>query len=175
MDLFINSLHVVLSVLLILIILLQPAKGSDIGAAFGGGGSSTMFGPRGAGNLLSRATTVVAVMFMCTSISLAMRSTPKNASGTVVGDDILNEGLDEIDLGLDDFDFGIPDVDTVQNPTPLPPVPALEGEADEAGDVTEEATTEEEGEVPAEATEVAEEAPTEPSEATDESSNEEVE
>jgi preprotein translocase subunit SecG len=75
MSLFIVVLHLMLCVLLILIILLQPGKGGDVAAAFGaGGGSSNVFGPRGPANLLSQATTVVAVLFMVTSITLAIQS-----------------------------------------------------------------------------------------------------
>jgi preprotein translocase subunit SecG len=77
MYLFVVALHVILCVFLILIIILQPGKGGDIGAAFGGGSSSTVFGPRGPTGLLQRATTVVAVMFMCTSITLALYSNQK--------------------------------------------------------------------------------------------------
>lgn len=78
MHLFVIALHVVLCLFMILIILLQPAKG-DMGAAFGGGGggSGAVFGPRGPANMLQRATTVVAVMFMGTSITLALYSDPK--------------------------------------------------------------------------------------------------
>lgn len=76
---FIVSLHIVLSLVLILIIILQPGKGGDVGAAFGGGGGSTMFGPRGPANLLSRLTTVSAVLFMVTSITLALYSSQKVA------------------------------------------------------------------------------------------------
>lgn len=78
MHLFVIALHVVLCLFMILIILLQPAKG-DMGAAFGGGGggSAGVFGPRGPANMLQRATTVVAVMFMGTSITLALYSDPK--------------------------------------------------------------------------------------------------
>jgi preprotein translocase subunit SecG len=94
--LFITILHIVLSILLILIILLQPSKGSDVGAAFGGGASSSMFGPRGAASMLSRATTVVAVLFMFTSISLALRSTPDKLSGDLDDQNV----LEEIDLGV---------------------------------------------------------------------------
>ncbi|MEC7241104.1 MAG: preprotein translocase subunit SecG [Myxococcota bacterium] len=108
MDLFINIFHVVLCILLILVIILQPSKGSDIGAAFGGGGgSSTMFGPRGAGSVLSKATTVIAVLFMVTSISLAMRSVPQGGAGTSLSDEGTLEGLEDIDLGLDDLDLGL--------------------------------------------------------------------
>jgi preprotein translocase subunit SecG len=80
MYLFVVALHVILCVFLILIIILQPGKGGDIGAAFGGGSSSTVFGPRGPTGLLQRATTVVAVMFMCTSITLALYSNQKMLS-----------------------------------------------------------------------------------------------
>jgi preprotein translocase subunit SecG len=72
---FVVALHVVLCLFLILIIILQPGKGGDVGAAFGGGSSgSTVFGPRGPTGLLQQATTVVAVMFMATSVTLALYS-----------------------------------------------------------------------------------------------------
>lgn len=133
MDLFINIFHVVLSILLILIIILQPAKGSDIGAAFGGGGgSSTMFGPRGPGTILSRATTVVAVLFMFTSISLAMRSVPKGGAGTALSDDAGLEGLDDIDLGLDDLDLGLDLEETTESSTATEDMEPTEADASAA-------------------------------------------
>ena len=104
MGMFITILHVVLCIILILIILLQPSKGSDVGAAFGGGSSSSMFGPRGAGSMLSRATTVVAVLFMFTSITLALRSTPEKLSGDELEEGVLGGGLEDIDLGIDEPD-----------------------------------------------------------------------
>jgi preprotein translocase subunit SecG len=102
MGLFFTILHVVLCIILILIILLQPSKGSDVGAAFGGGSSSSMFGPRGAGSMLSRATTVVAILFMFTSITRALRSTPEKLSGDDLENGVLGGGLEDIDLGIDD-------------------------------------------------------------------------
>jgi len=75
MYLFVVALHVMLCLFMILIILLQPSKG-EVGLAFGGGGSSTVFGPRGPASILQRATTIVAVMFMGTSITLALYSKP---------------------------------------------------------------------------------------------------
>jgi len=74
MYLFLTVLHIILCILLVLIILLQPGKGGDVGAAFGGGGGGSMFGPRGPATLLSRATTGVAVLFMVTSVALALLS-----------------------------------------------------------------------------------------------------
>jgi preprotein translocase subunit SecG len=89
MYLFVVALHVVLCVFLVLIIILQPGKGGDVGAAFGGGGgSSTVFGPRGPAGLLARATTAVAVLFMVTSISLAWFSSKANLSNANVGDEL---------------------------------------------------------------------------------------
>ncbi len=86
---FVVALHVVLCVFLILIIILQPGKGGDVGAAFGGGGGgSTVFGPRGPTGLLQRATTVVAVMFMATSVTLALYSDKGTQSGGNVEDAI---------------------------------------------------------------------------------------
>jgi len=71
---FVVALHVLLCVLLVIIILLQPGKGGDVGAAFGGGGATSVFGPRGPASLLSRMTTVVAVLFMVTSVTLSLYS-----------------------------------------------------------------------------------------------------
>ena len=62
--------HFLSAIVLIVTILLQPGKG-DIGAAIGAGGSQSVFGVRGAGSFLSRVTTVSALLFLLTSISLA--------------------------------------------------------------------------------------------------------
>jgi preprotein translocase subunit SecG len=77
MQMFVVALHIVLCLILIGTILLQPGKGADPGSAFGGGMTSTMFGPRGPANVLSRATTAVAVLFMVTSVTLALYSSKR--------------------------------------------------------------------------------------------------
>jgi preprotein translocase subunit SecG len=64
-------LHVVVCVFLIAVVLLQRGRGAEIGAVFGGGASSTVFGSRGAGSFLSKLTTAAAVLFMLTSLSLS--------------------------------------------------------------------------------------------------------
>ena len=73
MVLFIQILHVMLSLILILIILLQPGK--DSGAVFGGQAGNSAYSARTNANPLGQATTVIAVLFMVTSISLAWFST----------------------------------------------------------------------------------------------------
>ncbi len=65
-------LHVIICFFLIGVVLLQQGKSADLAGAFGGQGSQTAFGPRGAANLLTRLTTWSAVLFMVTSISLTI-------------------------------------------------------------------------------------------------------
>ena len=71
MTTFLTILHVVVCIFLIAVVLLQRGKGAEIGAVFGGGGSTTVFGSRGAGSFLSKLTTGAAILFMVTSLSLA--------------------------------------------------------------------------------------------------------
>jgi preprotein translocase subunit SecG len=66
-----DVLHIAVCLFLMLVVLLQQGKGGGMGAAFGGGASQQVFGGRGAGNLLTRATAVCAGIFMLTSVSLA--------------------------------------------------------------------------------------------------------
>ena len=68
-------LHVLVCFFLIAVVLLQRGRGAEIGAVFGGGASSTVFGSRGAGNFLTKLTTISAVIFMLTSLSLSYLST----------------------------------------------------------------------------------------------------
>lgn len=63
--------HVLLTISLIGLVLIQRGKGADMGAAFGGGASNTMFGSQGAASFLTRTTGVVATLFFVTSLSLA--------------------------------------------------------------------------------------------------------
>ena len=66
------TLHVLICLVLIAVILLQSGEAADLAGAFGGSGSQTAFGPRGAATFLSRATTWCAVMFMFTSMVLTV-------------------------------------------------------------------------------------------------------
>ena len=66
-------LHVMVCGLLIIVVLLQSGEAADLAGAFGGAGSQTAFGPRGAATFLSKATTWCAVMFMLTSMAMTMR------------------------------------------------------------------------------------------------------
>ena len=80
MSIIVIALHIVVCIALILIVLLQTGKGADMGAAFGGGSSQTLFGSTGASTFLSKATTAAAVVFMLTSLTLAYMSGNQSAS-----------------------------------------------------------------------------------------------
>jgi preprotein translocase subunit SecG len=72
MTVLLVVLHVLISLFLILVVLLQQGKGADLAGAFGGGGSQTAFGARGATTLLHKLTTAFFVLFVITSLSLAI-------------------------------------------------------------------------------------------------------
>jgi preprotein translocase subunit SecG len=74
------TLHVVICGLLIMVIMLQSGEAADLAGAFGGAGSQTAFGPRGAATFLSKATTWCAIMFMLTSMALTMHQNSTSAS-----------------------------------------------------------------------------------------------
>ncbi len=76
-----TTVHVLVCFLLIVVVLLQSGKAADLAGAFGGAGSQTAFGPRGAATFLSKATTWCAIMFMATSITLGLRPTIGAPSG----------------------------------------------------------------------------------------------
>src|SRR5512140_1607640 len=78
--------HVIVCLFLIVVVLLQSGKAADLAGAFGGMGSQTAFGPRGSATLLSKATTVSAVLFMITSLSLSILATRNAGLGATVLD-----------------------------------------------------------------------------------------
>jgi len=77
-------IHILVCVFLIIVVLLQSGKAADLAGAFGGMGSQTAFGPRGSATLLSKATTISAVLFMLTSLSLSILATRSSGLGTTV-------------------------------------------------------------------------------------------
>ena len=95
--------HVLICFLLVVVVLLQSGKAADLAGAFGGAGSQTAFGPRGAATFLSKATTWCAIMFMLTSIALGMRPQAGGAGSSVL------EGLSK--------------PATKQQPAPVTPAP----------------------------------------------------
>ncbi|HEY6465806.1 MAG TPA: preprotein translocase subunit SecG [Candidatus Acidoferrales bacterium] len=76
------TLHVLVCFILIVVIMLQSGSAADLAGAFGGAGSQTAFGPRGATTFLSRATTWCAIVFMLTSLTLSMKRAPVGSTGS---------------------------------------------------------------------------------------------
>ncbi|HIG69804.1 MAG TPA: preprotein translocase subunit SecG [Myxococcales bacterium] len=111
MQTILIALHIMVCFVLILVVLLQRGKGSDAGAALGGGGSNTVFGSRGAGNFLTRLTTGSAVIFMLTSLSLAYMG---------------NQSSNPLDLGDDVIEVSIPATEEAGADGDAPSAGALE-------------------------------------------------
>lgn len=121
MYVFVVTLHVILSLLLVVIILMQPGKGADLSSAFGGGAASQLFGASGPGNFLTRGTGAIAGLFMVTSITLSLYSTEEAQGGVNAGD--VAEDLADEEEGAG---FGVGGTSTAPAPgTPAaPPAPA---------------------------------------------------
>lgn len=75
-----TGVHVIVCLFLVIVVLLQSGKAADLAGAFGGMGSQTVFGPRGTATVLSKATTVAAVLFMVTSLGLTIIANKHTAS-----------------------------------------------------------------------------------------------
>lgn len=80
MSILVTIVHVIVCLFLVMVVLLQSGKAADLAGAFGGMGSQTVFGPRGSATLLSRLTTIAALLFMLTSLSLSIVSTRAGGS-----------------------------------------------------------------------------------------------
>ena len=85
MSILLLIIHICVSIALVMIVLLQTGKGADMGAAFGGGSSQTLFGSTGASTFLSKATTAAAIIFMVTSLGLAYLSSHRTGESVVTG------------------------------------------------------------------------------------------
>jgi preprotein translocase subunit SecG len=77
-------IHIIVSLFIVGVVLLQQGKSADLAGAFGGQGSQTAFGPRGAANLLTKLTTWSAVIFMLTSIGLTVALSRSSADRSVL-------------------------------------------------------------------------------------------
>jgi preprotein translocase subunit SecG len=82
------TMHVMICGLLIIVVLLQSGEAADLAGAFGGAGSQTAFGPRGAATFLSKATTWCAIMFMLTSMAMTMH---QNSTAAASGNSVLQQ------------------------------------------------------------------------------------
>ena len=84
MDLVITVAHIIICLSLIFVVLIQEGSGADMGSAFGGGGSESVFGARGSGSFLGKLTAGIATIFMLTSLTLAFFTTNKGGSTSIM-------------------------------------------------------------------------------------------
>lgn len=113
-------IHVLVCFLMIASILLQSGKGAEIGAAFGGS-SQTVFGSRGPGTFLSKVTVAAAIIFMFTSLGLAILSKERTFSSSVI--DINKQQPSATPSHSDDAGHEAPATGTTTTPTPEPAKP----------------------------------------------------
>ncbi len=83
--------HLVMAVTIVVLVLLQQGKGSDMGAAFGGGSSQSLFGARGSANFLSRLTSVLVTLFFITSLVLAYLYTRQGEATSLVSGSVFEQ------------------------------------------------------------------------------------
>jgi preprotein translocase subunit SecG len=74
MFILVVTIHIIVSLVIVGLVLLQAGKGADIGSAFGGSGSQAVFGSMGTPTVLGKATGVIAAIFMITSFTLSIMS-----------------------------------------------------------------------------------------------------
>ncbi|MDX1735850.1 MAG: preprotein translocase subunit SecG [Halioglobus sp.] len=99
--------HLLVALAIIGLIMLQQGKGADMGASFGAGASQTLFGSDGSGNVLTRATAWLVVLFFCTSFGLAILASQKTSP-------------------VDELDLVIPDEAQQSAPAAAPDLPVVD-------------------------------------------------
>lgn len=80
MTIFLTIIHILVSITMIIVVLLQSGKGAEMGASFGAGGSQSVFGATGGTTFMSKVTSGAAIIFMLTSLTLAYRSSHTGSS-----------------------------------------------------------------------------------------------
>lgn len=127
-----HILYVPVCVFLILVVLLQTGKRADLAGAFGGGGSQTAFGARGAATLLAKVTTASAVMFMIIALALSIMSSRESGGGGTVLDEVpaSTDAPVPVESPLGSTDATPEEYETSPVDDPGLPVEETEGEAD---------------------------------------------
>ncbi|NKB76900.1 MAG: preprotein translocase subunit SecG [Gammaproteobacteria bacterium] len=88
--------HLIVAVTIVILVLLQQGKASDMGASFGGGSSQSLFGARGSANFLSRMTSILVTTFFLSSLTLAYMYTRKGEENSILsGSSVIQQGQTE--------------------------------------------------------------------------------
>ena len=124
MVILLTIVHVVVCLFLIAVVLLQSGKAADLAGAFGGQGSQTVFGPRGAATVLSKWTTIAAAAFMVTSLVLSIYAT----RGGSVAPSILDKVTKPAGAPAPAATPAVPPITATPTPAPAP-APAAPADA----------------------------------------------
>lgn len=95
MSTFISILHVLICFFIIGVVLLQSGKGAEMGASFGAGGSQSLFGASGGGNFMTKLTSMAAIIFMLTSLTLAYLSGHNQGSSIMSGKTVAPKAVEQ--------------------------------------------------------------------------------
>lgn len=117
-------IHVLLSLSIIGLVMLQRGKGADAGAALGGGGggggtSGSVFGARGAANFLSRTTAILAAAFFSTSLGLAYFSANMNAESSVGNGSVMEQPVERVQSEIPQAQLEVPASDVPASDIPV--------------------------------------------------------
>jgi preprotein translocase subunit SecG len=113
MEKFLIIIHLLASISVIGLVLLQNGKGADAGSAFGGGNSGSMFGIQGSSNFLTKATAISVTLFFITSISLALVASNKHSDKSVISSSVveqLDDGNSFDDIQSDELSEELSDI-----------------------------------------------------------------
>src|SRR5690242_5449174 len=116
--------HILSATCIVALVLVQRGKGADAGAGFGAGASGTVFGARGATTALSRATAILATVFMITSLMLAYMGTRSAAPAQSVLEQLAGEGEQEVPAVPPAAVPQVPVVPAAPAQAPVPAAPA---------------------------------------------------
>ena len=109
LNTLLHILYVPVCLFLILVVLLQTGKRADLAGAFGGGGSQTAFGARGAATLLAKVTTTVAILFMLTALTLPIMASRQGGGGGSVLDEVPVEAPVDLTTQPEEFESAAPE------------------------------------------------------------------
>ena len=125
MQTLIVVIHVIVAIAIVGLVLLQQGKGADAGASFGAGASQTVFGSSGTGNFLVKATTIAAVIFFVTSLSLAIIARSQSGVGATTGLPVVNnpELLEETTSTQPDLPLLEDEPEPVSDQSDIPTLP----------------------------------------------------
>jgi len=126
---FLIFIHLIICLLLVMVILLQSSKGSGLAGAFGGsGGVGAVFGGRGAATFLSKLTTILAVLFMLSSIGHSMISSGSRAPKSIIQKEAQQSGRISPGAQLPAIPGAVPETQGTQNKQtqPAPSLPNAE-------------------------------------------------